>query len=120
MSPDTPSLIYKIATAASLAGARHSGRYAGMPVDAADGYMHFSTAAQLAETLRLHFRGQADLVILAVRTADLGRGLVWEPSRGGQLFPHLHGGPLEMDAIEWEALVSVDDNGNCTLPEAVR
>lgn len=115
-----PPLIYKIATASSLAGARHSGLYAGMPIDAADGYMHFSTAAQLAETLRLHFKGQADLVILAIRSADLGENLVWEPSRGGQLFPHLYNGPLDMQAIEWEAVISVDANGNCTLPEAVQ
>ncbi|KKB08153.1 DUF952 domain-containing protein [Devosia chinhatensis] len=119
MSNTNTRLIYKIATPVSLAAARHSGRYDGMAVDAADGYMHFSTAAQLGETLRLHFKGQSDLVILAVRTSDLAEHLLWEPSRGGQLFPHLHGGPLEMGAVEWEASVSVDDEGNCTLPEAV-
>ncbi len=120
MPSDSPQFIYKIATAASLAGARHSGRYEGMPIDAGDGYMHFSTAAQLAETLRLHFKGQSDLVILAIRTADLGDALVWEPSRGGQLFPHLYHGPLNMDAVAWEAIVSVDADGNCVLPEAVQ
>jgi uncharacterized protein (DUF952 family) len=117
---ETPDLIYKIATADSLADARQSGRFAGMPIDATDGYMHFSTAKQLAETLRLHFKGQADLVVLAVRTNDLGDRLVWEPSRGGQLFPHLYGGPLPMAAVAWEALVSVDAEGACTLPEGVR
>lgn len=119
MPLDTPSLIYKIATSVSLAPVRHSGLYAGMPIDATDGYLHFSTAAQLAETLRLHFKGQSDLVILAIRTADLGDNLVWEPSRGGQLFPHLYNGPLDLQAVEWEAIVSVDADGNCTLPEAV-
>lgn len=118
--PATPDLIYKIATAASFAPARHAGLYAGMPIDAADGYMHFSTAAQLAETLRLHFKGQPDLVLLAIRTADFGENLVWEPSRGGQLFPHLYGGPLDLAAVEWEEPISVDANGDCTLPEAVR
>jgi len=120
MSSETPILIYKIASAASLAPSRHSGLYAGMPIDASDGYMHFSTASQLAETLRLHFKGQSDLVILAIRTADLATALVWEPSRNGQLFPHLYGGPLDMNAVEWEAIVSVDESGNCTLPEAVQ
>lgn len=115
-----PEFIYKIASAASFAAARHSGTYAGMPIDAADGYMHFSTALQLAETLRLHFKGQDNLVILAVRTSALGDDLVWEPSRGGQLFPHLYGGPLDLRAVEWEATVSVDEEGNCALPEAVR
>lgn len=120
MPVDKPEFIYKIATASSLAPARHSGRYDGMPIDAGDGYMHFSTASQLAETLRLHFKGQSDLVILAIRSAELGDGLVWEPSRNGQLFPHLYHGPLDMNWVEWEAIVSVDADGNCTLPEAVK
>ena len=115
-----PDLIYKIATATSLAPARHAGQYAGMPIDAADGYMHFSTAAQLAETLRLHFKGQSDLVLLAVRADALGDDLVWEPSRGGQLFPHLYGGPLDLSAVQWQETISVDAEGQCDLPEAVR
>lgn len=118
--PTSPDFIYKVASAASFAPARLSGHYAGMPVDAADGYMHFSTAAQLSETLRLHFRDQAGLVLLAVRTADLGPDLVWEPSRHGQLFPHLYGGPLDLSALAWEAAISVDADGNCTLPEDVK
>jgi len=111
--------IYKIATEAVFAPARSASRFAGMPIDAEDGYMHFSTAAQLAETLRLHFAGQSDLVILAVRIADLGDKLVWEPSRGGSLFPHLYD-TLPTDLIAWEAPVSVAADGSCVLPEAVR
>lgn len=115
-----PEFIYKIATASAYAPARLSGSFAGMPIDAADGYMHFSTAAQLAETLRLHFKGQSDLVLVAVRTADLGTGLVWEPSRGGELFPHLYGGPLNLAAVAWDRPISVDTSGECVLPEDVR
>ena len=91
-----------------------------MPIDAADGYMHFSTAAQLPETLRLHFAGQDKLVLLAIRTSDLGASLQWEPSRKGELFPHLYGGPLPMPAVAWEAPLSVAADGFCMLPEAVR
>lgn len=116
----TPSHIYKIATSASLAAARLSGQYAGMPIDATDGYMHFSTAAQLPETLRLHFRGQSDLVLLAVPTADVAADLAWEPSRGGELFPHLYGGPLPLALVAWESPISVNAEGACVLPEAVR
>ena len=115
-----PDLIYKIATQAAFAPARESGEFAGMPVDAADGYMHFSTAAQLRETLRRHFAGQSDLVLLAVRPADLAENLVWEPSRGGDLFPHLYNRPLPLSLIEWEAQISVGADGSCDLPEAVR
>jgi uncharacterized protein (DUF952 family) len=116
----TPELIYKIATEASYSPARQSGAYAGMPVDSADGFMHFSTAEQLSDTLRLHFAGQSDLVLLAVATDALGSNLVWEPSRGGALFPHLYGGSLKTDAVKWEASLSVAADGSCDLPEAVR
>lgn len=115
-----PEFVYKIATEAVYAPSRNGATFAGMPIDAADGYMHFSTAAQLPETLRLHFAGQDGLVLLAVRAADLGEGLVWEPSRGGALFPHLHGSPLPTSAIAWEAPLSVAADGSCILPEAVR
>ncbi|SFV36640.1 Uncharacterized conserved protein, DUF952 family [Devosia crocina] len=115
-----PELIYKITTAAAFAPARLSGAFAGMPIDAADGYMHFSTAAQLAETLRLHFAGQSDLLLLAVRTGDLGTRLMWEPSRGGQLFPHLYGGPLSLADIVWEEAISVAADGSTVLPSGVK
>lgn len=115
-----PEFIYKIATASAYAPARLSGQFDGMPIDARDGYMHFSTAFQLAETLRLHFAGQSDLVLLAVRTDDLGERLVWEPSRGGELFPHLYGGPLALASVVWEAPISVAADGSCTLPGDVK
>jgi len=115
-----PDFIYKIATQSALTPAREAGFFSGMPVDLADGYMHFSTALQLGETLRRHFAGQSDLVLLAVRQADLGDALVWEVSRGGDLFPHLYGQPLSLSWVAWEAPLSVAADGSCTLPEAVR
>jgi uncharacterized protein (DUF952 family) len=114
-----PTFIYKITTSAAFASSRQSGIFAGMPIDAEDGYMHFSTAAQLAETLRLHFAGQADLLLLAVRAADLGQALKWEPSRGGDLFPHLYG-DLPLSVIARQAPLSVAADGSVDLPEAVR
>jgi len=81
--------IYKIATPDVVDESRRGGRVTGMAVDLADGYLHFSTAEQLSETLRLHFRGQSGLVLLALRADALGEDLTWEPSRGGALFPHL-------------------------------
>jgi uncharacterized protein (DUF952 family) len=117
---NAPEFVYKIATETAFAPARGQPAFAGMPIDAGDGYIHFSSAEQLAETLRLHFAGQSGLVLLAVRSADLGAGLVWEASRGGVLFPHLYGGPLPTAAIAWEAPISVATDGSCTLPEAVR
>lgn len=83
--------IYKILTRAEWRAAQAAGAFAGSAVDHADGYIHFSTAAQAGETARRHFAGQADLVVLEVEADDLGQALVWEPSRGGDLFPHLYG-----------------------------
>ncbi len=116
---DTPEFVYKIATASGFAPAALSGHYAGMPVDAQDGFIHLSTAAQLPETLRLHFRGRGDLVLIAVRTTDIADHLRWEPSRGGDLFPHLYV-PLPLSAVAWTAPIAVGEDGSCTLPEAVR
>ena len=114
-----PELIYKIATAEAYAAAQASGTFTGMPVDIADGYIHFSTAEQVGQTLSLHFRGLSDLMLIAVRTADIGTELVWETSRGGQLFPHLYA-PFPMGAVEWAEAVHVEADGRCDLPAAVR
>ncbi|UJW85058.1 DUF952 domain-containing protein [Devosia sp. SL43] len=115
-----PQFVYKIATEFVFGPARGQPAFAGMPIDAKDGYIHFSSAEQLGETLRLHFAGQSGLVLLAVQSAELGDSLVWEASRGGALFPHLYGGPLPTSAIAWEAPISVAADGSCDLPEAVR
>jgi uncharacterized protein (DUF952 family) len=115
----TSELIYKIATAETLAAADAAGTFTGMPIDAADGFIHFSTASQLAETLKLHFRGQRGLALFAVRCADMGEALVWEPSRGGALFPHVYG-TFPMSAVVWRGSVDVGDDGSVDLPEAVR
>lgn len=88
------SLIYKILPRAAWDEALVAGRFDGSAVDLKDGYIHFSTAAQAQETAEKHFRGQAGLVVVAVEAEALGAALRWEPSRGGQLFPHLYG-PLD-------------------------
>jgi uncharacterized protein (DUF952 family) len=83
--------IYKILARAEWRAAEAAGRYDGSAADRKDGFIHFSTAAQAAETARRHFAGQDDLVVLELEADDLGPALRWEPSRGGDLFPHLYG-----------------------------
>jgi uncharacterized protein (DUF952 family) len=90
--------IYKLLTRAEWQAAEAAGSVAGSAVDLADGYIHFSTAAQAAETARRHFAGAAGLVVLEVEADDLGAALKWEPSRGGDLFPHLYR-PLRADEV---------------------
>lgn len=115
----TPEYIYKIATRAVAEASHAAGTFTGMPIDQTDGYLHFSTAAQLGDTLRLWFKDQRDLALLAVRSHDMGTALRWEPSRGGQLFPHVYG-TFPMSAVVHEATVTVDAEGRCVLPEWVK
>lgn len=91
MLPSDTHLIYKVCPAAEWNDAAASGSYRGAAVDLRDGFIHFSTSAQLPETLRRHFAGKRDLVLVAIDPEELGAGLRWEPSRGGELFPHLYG-----------------------------
>ena len=83
--------IYKVLRAAEWAHAQASGVFGGSADDLRDGFIHFSTAGQLNATIDRHFAGERDLVVLEVDAAALGDALVWEPSRGGALFPHLYG-----------------------------
>ena len=95
-----PTTIYKICENALWREAERAGLFRGAPVDARDGFIHFSTAAQVRETAARHFAGAADLMLIAVETAALGGALRWEVSRGGDLFPHLYG-PLPLAAVLW-------------------
>ena len=88
------TLIYKILTRAAWDEAVAKGRFDGAAIDLQDGYIHFSSAAQAQETAARHFRGQEGLVVAAFEAEALGADLRWEPSRGGQLFPHLYA-PLD-------------------------
>lgn len=101
---------YKLVDRAEWAAAQADGAYAGSTVDRADGYIHMSTAEQLAETARRHYAGGSDLVLVTVELTALGAGLKWEASRGGALFPHLYG-PLPVAAATAERLLSVDNDG---------
>jgi uncharacterized protein (DUF952 family) len=82
--------MYKILSRPEWEAAQQSGQFVGSDVDMRDGYIHFSTAAQAQETARRHFPGKADLVVLEIPTDGFGADLKWEPSRGGELFPHLY------------------------------
>ncbi|MWB77775.1 DUF952 domain-containing protein [Pseudooceanicola sp. 216_PA32_1] len=93
-------LIYKIFRAEEWAALQADGSTFGAPVDLADGYVHFSTAAQAAETAAKHFAGAEGLVLLAVEADSLGEALQWEPSRGGALFPHLYRA-LSLSDVLW-------------------
>jgi len=107
---------YKVLTAQQMV-ALENGTFEGAPIDVADGYVHLSTAAQLDETVDRHFAGQHDLAIAAVDLDVLGDALRWEPSRGGQLFPHLYG-RLTLDSVIAYGPLEREDDGRVRLPVA--
>ncbi|NKX44592.1 DUF952 domain-containing protein [Roseicyclus persicicus] len=100
--------IYKILRAPEWAELERAGQTPGAPVDVADGFVHFSTAAQVAETAARHFAGADGLVLAAFDADALGPALKWEPSRGGALFPHLYG-PLRRADVLWHAALPLVD-----------
>ena len=93
-------LIYKVLRAAEWAELAAAGTTPGAPVDRADGYVHFSTAGQLAETLARHFAGEEGLMLLAIDADAAGEAVRWEPSRGGARFAHLYR-PLSLRDVVW-------------------
>lgn len=112
--PQAPTL-YKILTDALWRDMQVAGSLAGAPVDLADGFIHFSTAGQVAETARRHFAGAEGLMLLAVEPAALAGALRWEPSRGGALFPHLYA-PLPMAAVRWAKPLPLENGAHVFPP----
>jgi uncharacterized protein (DUF952 family) len=108
--------IYKICSAELWRQAQGAGLFAGAPLDLADGFIHFSTAMQVAETAAKHFSGAIDQVLVAVDAASLGGALKWEPSRGGNLFPHLYGS-LPLAAVLWVEPLPLGADGRHVFPE---
>jgi uncharacterized protein (DUF952 family) len=111
-------LIYKILPREAWRAAEAAGVFIGAPVDLADGFIHFSTAAQAAETAAKHFAGQADLMLLGVDADALGDRLEWEASRGGALFPHLYA-PLDLAHVRSARPLPLGADGRHDFSEAL-
>lgn len=101
--------------AEAFARAQQTGRFEGGAHDLRDGFIHFSTAAQVAETAARHYAGQAGLLLLGVSVEALGAALCWEPSRGGALFPHLYAA-LPMSAVTRVEPLALGPDGRHVFP----
>ena len=110
-------LIFKIFRRAEWEAFRMDGHTDGAPVDRADGFIHFSTSEQVAETAARHFATESDLVLVAVQGNALGDALKWEPSRGGALFPHLYRA-LTLNDVVWDKSLPLGASGHI-FPEGV-
>lgn len=111
-------LVYKICPRAAWEDACRDGHYLGSADDLRDGYVHLSAQHQVAATAAKYFRNQNALVLVSVDTAQLGDALVWEPSRGGDLFPH-HYGPLPVAAAIAVTPLPLDSDGVPVIPETL-
>lgn len=115
MTEPLPTDAYKVLTAPQWAQFQADGVFKGAPIDLSDGYIHLSTAAQVTETVDKHFAGQTDLYVVAVDLAALGDAVKWEPSRGGQLFPHIYA-DLPRSACPAHLPLQRDEAGAVILP----
>lgn len=113
-----PTIIYKICDATLWCDAEGKGVFHGAAVDTRDGFIHFSTAAQVRVTAEKHFAGADGLVLVAVDADALGDRLRWEVSRGGDLFPHLYG-PLQLAAVRSVEPLPLGSQGRHVFPEQI-
>jgi uncharacterized protein (DUF952 family) len=114
--PGRVRTIYKICSASAWREAERQGLYRGSADDSRDGFIHFSTAGQVAETAKKHFFGQSGLFLVAVDAAALGDALRWEPSRNDELFPHLYG-ELDLGAVTAVMDLRARSDGSHDVPE---
>lgn len=110
-------LIYKIFRRPEWEALNTDGETEGAPVDLADGFIHFSTAEQAAETAAKHFAGAEGLILAAIEADSLGEALKWEPSRGGALFPHLYR-KLAHAEVAWAVDLPLGPDGH-VFPETM-
>ena len=113
---DRPDVAFKILSRADWRATLAEGRYEGSAVDRADGYIHLSAADQLEVTAAKHYAGQSELMLVEVDLTSLGDALIWEPSRGGALFPHIYG-PLPVAATRGARGLSVSADGKMIIEE---
>ena len=110
--------VYKIVAADLWHAAEDSGVFSGAGIDLNDGFIHLSTGAQARRTAQLYFAGQDNLVLVAADETSLGEALKYEPSRDGDLFPHLYG-PLPLTAVLSARPLPLGADGNHIFPEDI-
>jgi len=108
--------IYKIVSADLWQAAEKAGSFTGAGIDLNDGYIHLSTGPQARRTAELYFKGQPNLLLVAIDGAELGGALKYEPSRDGDLFPHLYAA-LPLKSVLWAKPMPLDADGNHIFPE---
>lgn len=115
------ALIYTLVRGGDWRAAEAAGAYSGSADDRRDGFLHFSTAAQLRASAAKHRAGEPDLWMVEAEAAALGEALRWEPAAGGSrpgLFPHLYA-PLPVSAVRRAVPVPLGADGHHVFPEGI-
>ena len=111
----TVRFIYQVCDSGLWEDAKQAGKFIGAEIDLEDGYIHFSTASQLRDTLARHFTCRGGLVLLKIEISQLN--IIWEPARNGDLFPHLYE-YLPLNSVVAEHPLDLSADGNHIVPEA--
>jgi len=109
-------VVYKIVAESLWREAEATGIFQGAAIDRRDGYIHLSSREQVKETAALHFKGQDNLVLVAIEAATFGNALKWEKSRGGAMFPHLYD-LIDPVKILWAKPLTLSADGNHVFPD---
>ena len=110
----TARFIYKVCDSSLWEDAKQAGKFIGAEIDLQDGYIHFSTASQLRDTLARHFACRDGLVLLKIEISQLN--IIWESARNGDLFPHLYD-HLPLNSVVAEHPLDLSADGNHIVPE---
>ncbi len=108
--------VYRICETGDWERARVEGVVSRSELDLRDGFMHLSSAGQVADTLARHFAGARGLALLTIVVEQLpAAALRWEPSARGELFPHLYA-ELPTAAVVLAEPLPLASNGRHRLP----
>jgi uncharacterized protein (DUF952 family) len=107
--------LYKVLPAVIWRSAQAEGLFRGAGIDLEDGFIHLSSADQVVETVTKHFADQDGLLLVTIDAEKLGPALRWEPSRGGELFPHVYD-VIPMDAVQKVDPLPLGDDGTHRFP----
>jgi uncharacterized protein (DUF952 family) len=111
-----PKHIYKIFRPSEWDDFQSSGQFAGSLDDLRDGFIHFSTNAQVPGTLAKYYTDRKDIVLAKIVADGLGDDLKYETSRGGQAFPHLYAA-LSMSSVTQYWVLPADEDGLYAVEE---
>ncbi len=108
------ALIYHLINQADWDAARSAAKYRAESL-AVEGFIHCSQdEAQLLQVANRLYAGRADMLALEVDTDRLISPVKREPSRSGEIYPHIYG-PLNISAVARVRPLPLDAAGKFSM-----